>query len=326
LAKISFREAIKQAIREEMLSDDKVFVIGEDMHRLGGGFSVLDGLWEEFGDDRVIDTPISEALIAGAAVGAAMMGTKPVAELMFADFLTLAMDQIVNYAAKLRYMHGGKYGCHMVVRAPMGAGLHYGMAHQQSNEAWFLHVPGLRVIAPATPFDAKGLMKSAIRHPDPVLFFENKMLYGIEGEVPEEEYFVGIGEAEVKRVGEDVSVIAYGPMVGKALEAAEELQQHGVNAEVVDLRTISPMDKETVLNSLAKTRRAVIVHEGCRTGGVGAEIAALLAEEGFWTLDAPIVRVASPDIPVPFAPILEDFYIPKAKDIVTAVRKMMGQA
>jgi pyruvate/2-oxoglutarate/acetoin dehydrogenase E1 component len=322
---ITFREAIRQAIRQAMLEDDTVFVLGQDMRRLGGGFSVLTGLAEEFGPRRVIDTPMSEELIAGAASGAALMGTRPIAEVMFADFITLAMDPIVNYAAKVRYQHAGRIGCPMVLRAPIGAGLHYGLTHQQSFEAWFMHVPGLKVVVPATPYDAKGLMLAAISDPDPVLFFEHKLLYGVEGEVPGESFLVPIGKAEVRCEGEDLSIIAYGVMVGRALEAASHLRAKGVRAEVVDLRSLSPLDKETILESVAKTKRAIVTYEACRTAGAGAEVCALLAEEGFWSLDAPVIRVASPDIPVPFAPVLEASYIPMPGDLVAAAQRLMPQ-
>lgn len=323
MAQMRFREAIRQAVREEMTKDDSVFVIGEDMRRLGGGFSVLAGLWDEFGDARVIDTPISESLIAGAAAGAAVMGMKPVAEVMFADFLTISMDQIVNYAAKVRYMHAGQLGCPVVIRAPIGAGVHYGMWHEQSPEAWFIHVPGLKVLVPATPYDAKGMMKAAIEEPDPVLFFEHKLLYNEKGEVPAGEYTVAPGKAQVKRVGDDVTVIAYGVMVGQALEAAEELKEEEISVEVLDLRSLSPLDVQAIAGSVEKTGRVIITHEGCQTGGVGAEVAAVVGKEAFWSLEAPIVRVASPDIPVPFVPIMEDFYIPSAADIVAAVKQLI---
>lgn len=324
MTRIMFRDAIKQAIREEMIRDQSVFIIGEDMHRIGGGFSVLAGLYEEFGDERVIDTPISESLIAGASAGAATMGLKPVAEIMFSDFLTICMDEIVNYAAKYRYLHGGKVGCPLVIRAPIGAGLHYGMAHQQSFEAWFIHVPGLKVVVPSTPYDAKGLLKAAIRDPEPVLFFEHKLLYSLEGEVPDGDYVIPIGQADVKRTGEDVTVITYAAMVQTALKAADKLEREGISMEVIDLRSLSPMDKKIIIDSVQKTGKAIVAYEACRTGGVGAEVSAILAEEVFWSLEAPIVRVTSPDTPVTYSPIMEDFYIPKVDDFIAAARKVLA--
>jgi pyruvate/2-oxoglutarate/acetoin dehydrogenase E1 component len=294
--------------------------MGEDIRNLGGGFGTLQGFAQEFGERRVVDTPISESAIAGAAVGAALVGARPVTEIMFGDLTTIAMDHIVNSAAKVRYQHGGRFGCPVVFRTSTGAGLHYGMHHSQSLEAWYLHVPGLKVVVPGTPYDAKGLLKAAIRDPDPVIVFEHKMLYDLRGPVPEAEYVVPLGQAKVKREGDDATIVALGIMVPKALAAAERLAEEGISVEVVDPRSLCPLDRKLILESVRKTNKVVIAYEDCKTGGVTAEIAGLIAEEGFWSLDAPIVRVSAPDMPVPFSPILEQYYIPGTEDLVEAVR------
>ena len=324
MAEISVGRALREALREEMARDESVFLIGEDIGTYGGSFRITRGLLAEFGEQRVIDTPISESAIAGAAIGAAVMGTRPVAEIMFQDFATLAIDQILNCAAKLRYLHNGRLTVPMVLRAPSGAGIHAGAHHSQSIEAMFCHIPGVKVVCPSTPYDAKGLLKASIRDPNPVLFFENKLVYGVRGEVPEEDYTVPLGKADVKREGKDVTVVAWGLMVHKTLRAATELAEKGVELEVIDLRTLVPLDTQTIVGSVKKTSRLLIAHEACQTGGFGGEIAAIVAKEAFGYLDAPIVRVTAPDTPVPFSPPLEEAFIPQPKDIVEAVLAMAG--
>ena len=293
MREVTYRDALNEALREEMLRDRTVFLLGEDIGRhWQGAFRVTKGLAEEFEDERVRDTPISESAIIGVAIGAAITGMRPVAEVMFGDLSALAMDQIANQAAKLRYMFGGQTKVPMVVRTPFGAGVNIASHHSQSLEAWFMHTSGLKVAMPSTPYDAKGLLKTAIRDDNPVMFFEHKLLYPIEGLVPEEEYTVPFGVADVKREGEDVTIVATLYMVHKALAAAEELDEQGIKAEVVDPRTIVPLDKKAIINSVKKTGRLVIVSEDCKTAGVSAEIAALVAEEALDYLDAPIKRVA----------------------------------
>jgi pyruvate dehydrogenase E1 component beta subunit len=324
MRKITYREALREALREEMLRDSTVFILGEDIGKYwGGAFKVTEGLAEEFGDERVRDTPISESAIIGTGVGAAITGMRPVAEIMFGDLTALAMDQIANQAAKIRYMFGGQAKCPLVIRTPFGAGVNIASHHSQSLEAWFMHVPGLYVAVPSTPYDAKGLLKSAIRGNNPVMFCEHKLLYPIEGEVPEEEYTVPFGVADVKRDGEDVTVVATLYMVHKALEAAKTLEREGISVEVVDPRTLTPLDKQTIINSVKKTGRIIIVSEDCKTAGVSAEIAAIIAEEAIDYLDAPIKRVAEPDTPIPFSPPLEQYVIPDEKAIVKAVKEVV---
>jgi pyruvate/2-oxoglutarate/acetoin dehydrogenase E1 component len=322
--KLTFREALREALREEMSRDSTVFLLGEDIGRFwGGAFKVTDGLAQEFGDTRVIDTPISESAIVGSGVGAAITGMHPVAEIMFGDLTSLAMDQIVNQAAKIRYMFGDQAKCPLVIRTPFGAGVNIASHHSQSLEAWFMHVPGLCVAIPSTPYDAKGLLKTAIRGDDPVLFCEHKLLYPVEGEVPENDYTVPFGKAEVRLIGEDVTVFATSYMVHKALIAAMDLKEEGVSVEVIDPRTLIPLDKETILNSVRKTGRIVIVSEDCKTAGVGAEIAAVVAEEALDYLDSPIRRVSEPDTPIPFSPPLERYVIPDEKKIIDAVKEVI---
>jgi len=322
--KISYREALREALREEMRRDPTVFLLGEDIGRYwGGAFKVTDGLAEEFGDERVRDTPISESAIIGTAVGAAITGMRPVAEIMFGDLTALAMDQIANQAAKARYMFGGQVKVPLVIRTPFGAGVNIAAHHSQSLEAWFMHVPGLYVAVPSTPHDAKGLLKTAIRSNNPVFFCEHKLLYPIEGEVPEEEYTIPFGVADIKKEGMDVTIVATLYMVHKALNAAEELEREGINAEVVDPRTLTPLDKQGIIKSVKKTGRVVIVSEDCKTAGVSAEIAALVAEEALDYLDAPIKRVAEPDTPIPFSPPLEQHVIPDEKAISKAVKEVV---
>lgn len=324
MRKITYREALREAIREEMRRDPTVFLLGEDIGRYwGGAFKVTEGLAEEFGDERVRDTPISESAIIGTAVGAAITGMRPVAEIMFGDLTTLAMDQIANQAAKIHYMFGGQVKVPLVIRTPFGAGVNIAAHHSQSLEAWFMHVPGLYVAVPSTPYDAKGLLKTAIRGSNPVFFCEHKLLYPIEDEVPEEEYLLPFGVADIKREGADVTVVATLYMVHKALNVAEELEGEGVSVEVVDPRTLTPLDKQAIIKSVKKTGRIVIVSEDCRTAGVGAEIAAVVAEEAIDYLDAPIKRVAEPDTPIPFSPPLEQHVIPDEKVIIKAVKEVV---
>lgn len=323
MRKITYKEALREALREEMRRDSTVFLLGEDIGRYwGGAFKVTNGLAEEFGDERVRDTPISESAIIGAAVGAAITGTRPVAEIMFGDLTALAMDQIANQAAKIHYMFGGQVEVPLVIRTPFGAGVNIAAHHSQSLEAWFMHVPGLYLAVPSTPYDAKGLLKRAIRGSNPVFFCEHKLLYPIEGEVPEEEYTVPFGVADVKREGSDVTIVATLYMVHKALNAAEELEAEGISVEVVDPRTLAPLDKQTIISSVKKTGRLVVVSEDCKTAGVSAEIAAVVAEEAIDYLDAPIKRVAEPDTPIPFSPPLEQYVIPNEKSIIKAVREI----
>ena len=325
MREITYRQALAEAAREEMKRDDNVFLMGEDICNMGGGFGVFLGFAQEFGSKRVLDAPISESAIAGAAVGAALVGTRPVAEIMFGDLTTLAMDHIVNSAAKVRYQHGGKFGCPVVFRAATGAGLHYGMHHSQALEAWYLHVPGLKVAVPGTPRDAKGLLKAAIRDPDPVIVFEHKMLYDLRGPVPDTDYAISLGEGEIKREGTDVTIVAIGIMVYKALAAAEQLAEEGIDVEVVDPRTLNPLDKTLILNSVRKTTRVVVTYEECKTGGATAEISSMISEEALWDLDAPVVRVAAPDMPIPFSPVMEEYYIPGVETLVEAVRGLLGR-
>jgi pyruvate dehydrogenase E1 component beta subunit len=324
MRKITYREALKEALREEMHRDATVFLLGEDVGRYwGGAFKVTDGLAGEFGDERVRDTPISESAIIGTAVGAAITGMRPVAEIMFGDLTALAMDQIANQAAKISYMFGGQAKCPLVIRTPFGAGVNIAAHHSQSLEAWFMHVPGLHVAVPSTPYDAKGLLKTAIRGDNPVFFCEHKLLYPIEGEVPEKEYTIPFGVADVKREGADVTVVATMYMVHKALNASADLEKEGVSVEVVDPRTLTPLDKHAIINSVKKTGRLVIVSEDCKTAGVSAEIAAIAAEEAIDYLDAPIKRVAEPDTPIPFSPPLEQYVIPNEKAIIKAVKEVV---
>jgi pyruvate/2-oxoglutarate/acetoin dehydrogenase E1 component len=324
MGKSTYRDALREGLREEMRRDSSVFLLGEDIGRYwGGAFKVTDTLAEEFGDERVRDTPISESSIVGVAVGAAITGMRPVAEIMFGDLTALAMDQIANQAAKIRYMFGGQAKCPLVIRTPFGAGVNIASHHSQSLEAWFMHIPGLYVVAPSMPCDAKGLLKTAIRGNNPVLFCEHKLLYPIEGEVPEEDYTVPFGQAEVKREGADVTIVATLYMVHKALGAAKTLEKEGASVEVIDPRTLTPLDRQSIERSVKKTGRLVIVTEDCRTAGVSAEIAAIVAEEALDYLDAPIKRVAEPDTPIPFSPPLEQFVIPDEKAIIKAVKEVI---
>lgn len=323
MREITYREALSEALREEMKRDERVFIIGEDVGPYGGAYGVTRGLYQEFGEERVRDTAISEAAIAGAAAGAAMTGMRPVAEIMYIDFSTIAMDQLVNIAAKNRYMFGGKTTVPMVMRTQGGTGRGIAGHHSQSLEAWYVHVPGLYVVMPSTPYDVKGLLKTAIRNDNPIMFIEHKMLYGTKGEVPEEEYTLLLGKADVKREGNDVTVVAYSRMTLVALEAARELEKEGVGLEVIDPRSLKPLDIDTILNSVKKTGKIVIVSEACKTGGVAGEIAAQVMEMGFDYLDAPIVRVAAADVPIPMSPVLEEAAVPSVEKIVEAVKGIL---
>ncbi len=323
MRQIQYREAIREALREELLRDESVFLLGEELiDPWGGTFGVTKGLSTEFGEERIRNTPISEAAIIGCAIGAALVGMRPVAEIMFSDFIACAMDQVVNQAAKIRYMSGGQVSVPIVIRAAGGSGRASAAQHSQSLEAWFVHVPGLKVVMPSTPYDAKGLLKAAVRDPDPVLFIEHKMMYNDRGPVPEEEYLVPLGVADVKRPGRDVTVVATSRMVPRALAVAEKLAaEEGLDIEVIDPRTLVPLDRRTIVESVQKTHRLVIVHEAVERGGFGAEIASIVGTEAFTYLDAPILRVAAANTPVPFAPQLEEFLVPDERRIETAIRE-----
>jgi len=315
----TYLEAIREGLWEEMERDPSVFCIGEDIGEYGGAFKVTAGLLERFGARRVVDTPISEAAIVGASIGAGLMGLRPVAEMQFADFISCGFDQIVNFAAKCRYRWNA--GVPIVIRSPSGGGIHGGPFHSQNPEMWFVRTPGLKVVCPATAYDAKGLIKSAIRDNDPVLFFEHKGLYRkIKEDLPSAEYTVPIGKAKVVREGRDLSIITYGAMVWTALEAAETLAAEGCSAEVVDLRTLLPLDRETICASVRKTSKALLLHEDTRTGGMAGELAATITENVFEYLDGPIVRVTAPDTPVPYSPALEEAFLPNAEKVVEKAR------
>ncbi len=320
MREISFSEATLEAMSEEMERDERVFIMGEDIARQGGIFGQFKGLPQKFGVERVLDTPISETAIVGAGVGAALAGMRPVVDMHFADFITVAMDEVVNQMAKVCYMFGGQCSLPLVLRAPDGIIRSAAAQHSQSLEAWFLHIPGLKVVIPSNPADAKGLLKAAIRSEDPVLYFEHKALFATKGPVPDGDVLVPIGKARVVREGADVTLVSYSLMMNKVLKAAEKLAQDGIEAEAIDLRTISPLDKDTIFASVAKTKRLVIVHEAVKTGGVGAEIAALVAEEMLDYLDAPIIRLGAPFVPVPFSPALEKLVKIEVEDIVKAVQ------
>jgi 2-oxoisovalerate dehydrogenase E1 component beta subunit len=321
VAAVTYLEAIRQGIWEEMERDSSVFVLGEDVGLYGGAFKVTEGLMERFGEDRVVDTPISESAIVGAAIGAALMGMRPIAEMQFADFISCAFDQITNFAAKCRYRWGA--GVPIVIRGPSGGGIHGGPYHSQNPEMHYVHTPGLKVVAPSTVYDAKGLIKAAIRDEDPVVYFEHKFLYRrLKEELPEGDWTVPIGKADIKRAGSDISVVTYGAMVHLALEAAATLANDGIELEVVDLRTLVPLDKERVLDSVKKTSKVILLHEDVRTGGIAGELAAIIAEEAFEYLDGPIMRITAPDTPVPYSPPLEEFFLPKTSDIIRVARQL----
>jgi len=324
MPELTYAEAIRSAIREEMNRDPRVFLIGEDIGVYGGAFGVSTGLLEEFGPDRIRETPISEATIIGTATGAALMGMRPIAEIMFMDFITLAMDQLVNQAAKMRYMFGGQTYVPIVVRMPSGSGAGTAAQHSQSLESWLLHVPGLKVVMPSTSYDAKGLLLSSIRDPNPVCFIEHKLLYRTKGEVPDGEYTIPLGVAEIKREGQDATVVAGNIMVVRALAAAEKLSQEGIEVEIIDPRTLRPLDVDTIINSVRKTGRLIVIHEACQTGGwAGEVISAVASSEAFDYLEAPIQRLAGEDVPIPYNRILERKAVPQEEDIVREIQALV---
>lgn len=321
---ISYLEAIREAMSQEMRENQDVFILGEDIGVYGGAFGVTRGMIEEFGPERVRNTPISEAAIAGGAVGAALTGMRPILELQFSDFITIAMDQLVNQAAKTRYMFGGKGKVPLVVRTPAGSGTGAAAQHSQSLEAWMAHIPGLKVVQPSTAYDAKGLLKAAIDDDNPVIFYEHKLLYKTIGEVPEEQYSIPLGKADVKRSGKDVTIVATAIMVHKALEAAKELEAEGIDVEIIDPRTLVPLDEETIIESVKKTGKCIVVHEAVKRGGYGGEIASMIAEsDAFDYLDAPIKRLGGLPVPIPYNPTLEKAVIPQVPDIIEAAKELV---
>jgi pyruvate dehydrogenase E1 component beta subunit len=326
IREITFAQAINEALAEEMRRDPTVFIIGEDVAEAGTPFKVLSGLVSEFGTQRVIDSPISEAGISGIGVGAAMTGMRPVIDIMFGDFITLTMDQLVNQAAKIHYMSGGKLKVPLVLRTTLGATRRSAAQHSQSLHAWVSHIPGLKVAVPATPYDAKGLLKSAIRDDNPVVFFEDKMMYQTKGPVPQEEYTIPLGVADIKRAGGDITLVATSSMVQVALAAAATLERNGISAEVVDVRTTAPLDKQTLIASAKKTTRAVVIDEGYERYGVTAEIASVIADGAFYYLDAPVKRMGAMDVPVPFSPVLEDRTVPTPETVAAVARQLCGKS
>jgi pyruvate/2-oxoglutarate/acetoin dehydrogenase E1 component len=323
---LTFAEAVREALAEEMRRDSRVCILGEDVAEAGTPFKVLSGLVEEFGKERVIDTPISEAGFTGLAVGAAMTGLRPVVDIMFGDFITLTMDQMANQAAKVHYMSGGKWKVPMVMRTTLGATRRSAAQHSQSLHAWFSHVPGLKVVLPSTPYDAKGLLKTAIRDDNPIVFFEDKMMYKLKGPVPSEEYTIPFGVADVKRAGRDITIVATSSMVQVALGAAALLEKVGISAEVIDPRTTSPLDERALIESAKKTSRAMVVDEGYGRYGVTAEIAAVIAEGAFYNLDAPVKRLGAMHVPIPFSPPLEDATVPTDRSVFEAARALCGRS
>jgi pyruvate dehydrogenase E1 component beta subunit len=323
MPEFTYREAINQALREEMQRDPTVFIMGEDIAFYGGSFKVTEGLLAEFGQERVIDTPIAEGSMVGMAVGAAMVGLRPIVELMTVNFALLAMDQIVNHAAKIRYMFGGKAKVPLVIRAPGGGGQQLAAQHSQSLESYFMHCPGLKVVYPAFPSDAKGLLKESIRDDDPVIFLEHEALYGSKGEVSEGKYTTPLGKASVKKEGKDITIIAYAKMAFLSLKAAYDLEKDDINAEVIDLRSLNPLDIETITKSVKKTGKVIVVEEDWKTGGIGGEITTLIIENCFDYLDAPVKRVAGKDVPMPYAINLEKMAIPQLEDIKIAIKGML---
>ncbi|MGA2409012.1 MAG: alpha-ketoacid dehydrogenase subunit beta [Candidatus Binataceae bacterium] len=321
---VTYLTAINQALHEEMRRDDNVFVMGEDVAELGGAFKVTEGLLAAFGEDRVIDTPISETLIVGAGIGAAILGMRPVLEMQFGDFISCAFDQIVNTAATLRYRHGGRAACPIVVRAPSGAGVHGALFHSQNPEAWFTRVPGLKVVTPATPYDAKGLLKSAIRDDNPVIYFEHKRLYrSLKENLPDGDFTVPIGVAELRQSGRDLSIITYGGTLAQCMDAAQIVgKEDGLSVEVLDLRSLLPLDREAILATARKTGKVLVVHEDRLTGGFGGEVAALIAEHAFESLDGPVRRLAAMDTHTAFSPPLEEAILPNTNKIVEAIRSL----
>ena len=322
---VTLGQAIREALAEEMRRDPRVFIMGEDVAEAGTPFKVLSGLVEEFGTSRVIDTPISEAGITGMGVGGAMTGMRPIVDIMFGDFIALALDQIVNQAAKVHYMSGGKLKVPLVVRTTLGATRRTGAQHSQSLHAWVSHVPGLKVVLPSTPYDAKGLLKTAIRDDNPVVFFEDKMMYQLKGFVPEGDYSIPFGIADIKRPGSDITIVATSSMVQIALAAAEELEKLDISAEIVDPRTTFPLDKDTLIASAKKTSRAIVMDEGYERYGVTAELAAVIAEGAFYYLDAPVKRLGAMDVPVPFSPVLEDLTVPTSASVVEVAKTLCGR-
>lgn len=320
---MTFLEALKEAMRREMKKDENVYILGEDVGPFGGCFGVTAGLFDEFGEKRVRDTPISEGAIIGCAVGSAATGLRPVAELMFSDFSTVAMDMIVNQAAKMRYMVGGKISLPMVIRMPLGAGVSASAQHSQSLEAWFTHVPGLKVVYPTTPEDALGLLMTSIEDDNPVIFFEHKLLYGIKGEIPDDIKPIPLGVARVHRKGTDVTVIATGKMVHEAIDAAEKLSAEGISVEVLDPRTLYPLDKKAIFESVEKTHKVLVVTEENKRGGYGGEISAMISEECFDSLDGPVVRIGALNTPIPFAKCLENLVIPNSEDIINGIKSLL---
>lgn len=326
MREISYQEAIRESMSEVMRENEDVFILGEDIGIYGGAFGLTNGMIEEFGPERVRNTPISEAAISGCAVGAAMTGMRPILEIQFSDFIMIAMDNIVNQAAKTRYMFGGKAKVPMVVRLPGGSGAGFAAQHSQSLEAWMAHVPGLKVVQPSNAYDAKGLMKAAIKDDNPVLFYEHKMLYNVKSEVPEEEYEIPLGKADVKKEGKDITIVATAIMVNRSLEAAEILAAEGIDVEIIDPRTLVPLDTDTIVASVKKTGRALVVYEAVKRGGYGAEIASMIGEsEAFDYLDAPIARLGGVETPIPYNPVLEKAAVPQVENIVDACRKLMNK-
>jgi pyruvate/2-oxoglutarate/acetoin dehydrogenase E1 component len=325
MREITYLEAIREAMSQEMRVNEDVFIMGEDIGVYGGAFGVTRGMIEEFGPSRIRNTPISESAIAGAAVGAAMTGMRPIVELQFSDFITIATDQIVNQAAKTRYMFGGKGKVPMVLRTPSGSGTGAAAQHSQSLEAWMTHIPGLKVVQPSTAYDVKGLLKAAMDDDNPVIFYEHKLLYRTKGDVPEGQYSIPLGKADIKREGSDVTIVATAIMVHKALSAAIELEKEGISVEVVDPRTLVPLDEETIINSVKKTGKLLVVHEAVKRGGFGGEIASMVAEsEAFDYLDAPIKRLGGLAVPIPYNPILEKAAVPQEADIIKAVKELLN--
>ena len=325
MAEISYRDAMTIALREALREDDRMFIMGQDIGLYGGPYAVTKGFVEEFGRERVIDTPISESAMVGAGTGSAMAGMHPVVEIMTINFTLLAMDQIVNHAAKLRYMSAGQYTVPMIIRTVTGGGAQLGATHSQSLEGWFASVPGLKVVTPATPYDALGLFRSVRNEQDPVIFVEHILLYSARGDVPDEHYLVPLGKADVKRQGDDLTLVAYSRMVQVALDAAEELAGRGINAEVIDLRSLRPLDIETILESVKRTGHAIVVEEAWRTGGFGAEVASQIQERAFDHLDGPVGRVAGADVPTPYAQPLEMLAIPSQESVIEAVKSALGR-
>jgi 2-oxoisovalerate dehydrogenase E1 component beta subunit len=324
MATRTFIEAIRETLSDEMRRDESVIVLGEDVGKKGGVFLATDGLWDEFGDERVIDTPLTESQIVGTSIGAAINGLRPVAEIQFADFIFPAMNQLLSEAARMRYRSNNGFGLPMTIRAPYGGGVHGALYHSQSVEAFFTHIPGLKVIVPSTPRDARGLLRTAIRDEDPVLFFEHKKMYrSVRGDVPDDDYVIPFGKAQVTRPGSNLTIVAYGLMAHYALEAADRVADDGISVEVVDVRSLRPLDKETILGSVRKTGKALVVYEDNRFGGYGAEICATIAEEAFDYLDGPVTRVAGPDVPgVPYNHVLEDWFMVNPDKIEAAVRRL----